>query len=104
MPPTEYTVVGTLSSGQYFGEVGCVMGLRRTASVAAIKFTECMALHKDDLNRIIEAYPGYARDLNQEVAAFHHGVLDGSSAGGSRYDEDSLRSHLQVSVDSQSPI
>jgi CRP-like cAMP-binding protein len=64
--------VRVLTDGEYFGELGCVTGVRRTASVAA---TKCMgsvlSLSKASLEETVAQYSVYAVSIPGELAAYN---------------------------------
>ena len=49
-----------LHEGAGFGEVACLVGLQRTASIRAVTVCELNVLPKDDLDDIFMEFPKYA--------------------------------------------
>lgn len=56
--------VHAFNEGAYFGEVGCIRGAVRTASIKAIMRSELQTLHKSNLLSLIEEYPDTRDELN----------------------------------------
>lgn len=56
--------VHAFNAGSYFGEVGCIRGAVRTASIKAIMRSELQTLHKSSLLSLIEEYPDTRDELN----------------------------------------
>eukprot|EP00892_Ulva_mutabilis_P011508 jgi/Ulvmu1/872/UM100_0025.1 len=77
-----YRIVRTLSSGEYFGELACLTGVRRTASIVAVQYSETMSLSKDALDATVSEFPAYKFAISTEVEGYHALVqeLIGSSA------------------------
>lgn len=59
--------VSTLSPGQYFGEIGLLSHMPRTASVRAKTAVELLALDRQTFQRIVESSSVTARDLAEVV-------------------------------------
>lgn len=60
-------VYGTLSAGQFFGEMALLLNMRRTATVRANEFTVTLLLNKKDLQRTIQRYPDIGARLQREA-------------------------------------
>lgn len=56
--------IGRLDPGQYFGEVSCWTGTRRTASVVAITTSELFSLERVSLLAIAVDWPEITNELN----------------------------------------
>ena len=56
--------VHAFNAGSYFGEVGCIRGAVRTASIKAIMRSELQTLHKSSLLSLIEEYPDTRDELD----------------------------------------
>jgi hypothetical protein len=55
--------VGRLQAGQYFGEVACWTGERRTASVVTITSCELYCLRRDTLLSLVKEWPEISKEL-----------------------------------------
>jgi len=60
--------VGSLSEGEFFGEMGMMTGERRTATVAALSDMVCYRLDKSALQDIISHRPEIAEDISHVLA------------------------------------
>mmetsp|Transcript_17614 Transcript_17614/g.27611 ORF Transcript_17614/g.27611 Transcript_17614/m.27611 type:complete len:612 (-) Transcript_17614:717-2552(-) len=58
-------LAAVLNEGSYFGEIGCIMGGIRRASVKALTLTELQALSRRNLNILLVEYPSVADELKQ---------------------------------------
>ena len=58
-------LAAVFNSGEYFGEIGCIMGGIRRASVKALTVTELQALSRRNLNILLVEYPAVADELKQ---------------------------------------
>lgn len=58
-------LAAVLNEGSYFGEIGCIMGGIRRASVKALTVTELQALSRRNLNILLIEYPAVADELKQ---------------------------------------
>lgn len=56
-----------ISRGHVFGEIGMITGLRRAASVRAVRDTELLVLPADEFDRLAEERPGWLRRVAQIV-------------------------------------
>jgi len=54
----------TIEAGSYFGEIGCIMGGIRRASIKAVTVVELQALSRRNLNILLCEYPEVAEELN----------------------------------------
>ncbi len=61
--------IGSLSPGDFFGEVALFAGGRRTATVQADGPLRCVELPGEELDRILDAEPGMARALLRELSS-----------------------------------
>lgn len=59
--------LATLSSGDYFGEIGLVSHVPRTASVRARTAVELLALDREIFRKMMESSEGTAEDLAEVV-------------------------------------
>ena len=57
------TEVLTIEAGSYFGEVGCILGGIRRASIKALSVVELQALSRRNLNILLNEYPEVAVEL-----------------------------------------
>mmetsp|Transcript_18439 Transcript_18439/g.39934 ORF Transcript_18439/g.39934 Transcript_18439/m.39934 type:complete len:750 (-) Transcript_18439:98-2347(-) len=57
------TEVLTIDAGSYFGEVGCILGGIRRASIKALSVVELQALSRRNLNILLNEYPEVAVEL-----------------------------------------
>lgn len=60
--------VGSLSEGEFFGEMGMMTGERRTATVAALSDMLCYRLDKTALQDIMSRRPEIAEDISHVLA------------------------------------
>ena len=58
-------MVAVIEEGEYFGEVGVLLGGIRRAGVKALMTCEVQALSKRNLNILLEEYPAVADELRQ---------------------------------------
>ena len=58
-------LAAVINEGSYFGEIGCIMGGIRRASVKALTPTELQALSRRNLNILLVEYPEVADELKQ---------------------------------------
>ena len=58
-------LAAVVNEGSYFGEVGCIMGGIRRASVKALTQTELQALSRRNLNMLLAEYPAVAEEMKQ---------------------------------------
>lgn len=66
-----YDVVRALDTGEYFGELACLTGVRRTATVIAVQYSETMSLSKDALDATVSEFPAYKFSMTTEVEGYH---------------------------------
>jgi len=59
---------GTMSAGDYFGEIALLMGSERTATIAARSELRCYVLRPGDFRVIVEGDPTIAWKLMQSMA------------------------------------
>ena len=64
----EGRVFGTLTAGDYFGELSLILGEKRSASVRAVTFSEAFVLGRDDFNEIKQQYPEF-RDVLKKISS-----------------------------------
>ena len=64
----EGRVFGTLTAGDYFGELSLILGEKRSASVRAVTFSEAFVLGRDDFNEIRQQYPEF-RDVLKKISS-----------------------------------
>jgi len=60
---------GTMTAGDYFGEIALLMGSDRTATVTATTDLHCYALTPWDFRALVEANPSIAWKVLQSMAA-----------------------------------
>jgi CRP-like cAMP-binding protein len=60
---------GTLTAGDYFGEIALLMGSDRTATVTATTDLQCFALTPWDFRTLVEGNPVIAWKVLQSMAA-----------------------------------
>lgn len=60
---------GTMTAGDYFGEIALLLGSNRTATVTAITDLRCYALTPWDFRKLVEATPSIAWQVMQSMAA-----------------------------------
>ena len=68
----------TIEAGSYFGEIGCIMGGIRRASIKAVTVVELQALSRRNLNILLNEYPEVAEEL-KGVAKHRAKLAKGSS-------------------------
>jgi CRP-like cAMP-binding protein len=62
-------VVGTLQSGQFFGEMGLLAGEARYATVVAKTDVECYRLDKGSFQRLLNARPEIAEEVSRIIGS-----------------------------------
>ena len=72
----------TIEAGSYFGEIGCIMGGIRRASIKAVTVVELQALSRRNLNILLNEYPEVAEEL-KGVAKHRAKLAKGSSSSSS---------------------
>lgn len=66
--PEEQHVFATISPGSFFGEVGILFNLARSASVrASSQFLDVFKLTKSDLDEVLQSYPDIAVKIRSEA-------------------------------------
>eukprot|EP01062_Namystynia_karyoxenos_P005190 TRINITY_DN11830_c0_g1_i1.p1 TRINITY_DN11830_c0_g1~~TRINITY_DN11830_c0_g1_i1.p1 ORF type:complete len:1369 (+),score=310.88 TRINITY_DN11830_c0_g1_i1:118-4224(+) len=60
--------VGKLTKGQPFGEVALLTQDRRSASIRALTYCDCLRLHKVDFDKVCQANPDFAGAIIEEAA------------------------------------
>lgn len=60
--------VATLHAGDFFGEMGMMMGAKRSATVIATKDTECYRIDKEAFQDIVRRRPEIAEDISHVLA------------------------------------
>jgi CRP-like cAMP-binding protein len=60
---------GTMTAGDYFGEIALLMGSNRTATVTATTDLRCYALTPWDFRALVEGNPSIAWKVIQSMAA-----------------------------------
>jgi voltage-gated potassium channel len=61
-------VYGTMTGGDYFGDLSLLLGEKRTASVRAVTFCEAFTLGREDFNAIKSEYPEF-RDVLKKISS-----------------------------------
>jgi len=70
-------VIGTLSDGEFFGEMALLEGRRRMGGVRALDYCELYELTAESFNRIVEAHPDfkfYMQDVARRRAEASAGI------------------------------
>jgi CRP-like cAMP-binding protein len=57
MASDEPRVLASLGPGDFFGEIAAMKHVTRSASVRAVTKTQCLVIHRMDLDSFIERYP-----------------------------------------------
>ena len=60
-------LLGTLSDGEFFGEISLLLSQPRTASVRAATACNLFVLHKADFDRVLKDHPQFAGSLRETV-------------------------------------
>ncbi len=60
--------VATLATGDFFGEIGLMLGIPRTATVRALEDTECYRLEQDMFRDILHNRPEIAEHISHAMA------------------------------------
>jgi CRP-like cAMP-binding protein/Fe-S-cluster-containing hydrogenase component 2 len=61
-------VFAYLSRGEYFGEIGLLGGIGRTATATALDHVEMVRISKEDFDRMVEQFPRVRRGLEKLAA------------------------------------
>jgi len=61
-------IFGTMTGGDYFGDLSLLLGEKRSASVRAVRFSEAFTLARDDFNQIKNEYPEF-RDVLKRISS-----------------------------------
>ena len=61
-------IFGTMTGGDYFGDLSLLLGEKRSASVRAVRFSEAFALAREDFNAIKSEYPEF-RDVLKKISS-----------------------------------
>ncbi len=64
-----YSEVKKLYEGAYFGEIGCILGGVRKASIMAATLCELRCLSRQDLNQLLGQHPSVGEDLKKVARA-----------------------------------
>jgi CRP-like cAMP-binding protein len=59
------TVISTLKDGDFFGEIGLLMSVPRTATVRAKTLCDMFILHRSDFVHILRDHPQFAETLTR---------------------------------------
>lgn len=65
--------LGTMTGGDYFGDLSLLLGEKRSASVRAVTFSEAFALGREDFNAIKGEYPEF-RDVLKKISSERSGL------------------------------
>lgn len=65
----EPSIIGRMGSGEFFGEIGAMKHVTRSASVVAVEETTCLVIHRLDLDSYIERYPEIANKVEAVLSA-----------------------------------
>lgn len=87
-----------LRRGEFFGEMGMLCGVERSASVRAIEPTRVMRIDRDKLSQLVERHPILQRRL-QATAARRHSANIASALELGRRREVRIRFHHQVTLE-----
>jgi CRP-like cAMP-binding protein len=68
MPDGRRVSVGTIGSGEFFGEYSAMTGQPRPTTVQAATDVRCIAITRDDLQQIFEADPSAMERVSEVVA------------------------------------
>lgn len=63
------TVLAKLGPGDFFGEIAALIHVTRSASVRAVTETQCLVIHRLDLDSYIERYPVIAAKVETAIAS-----------------------------------
>ncbi|KAJ3004048.1 Kinesin-like protein kif27, partial [Thoreauomyces humboldtii] len=63
------TVYSTIGPGSFFGELGVLFDIPRTASVRTTQNSFCMVLSRDDLQEVMTGFPSISQRFEKVVAA-----------------------------------
>ena len=69
MTSAEAAVVGTLGTGDFFGEIAAMKHVTRSASVVALEKTQCLVIRRLDLDSYIERYPAIAAKVDSALTS-----------------------------------
>ena len=58
------SLAGILISGEYFGEMSCLLGTPRAATVVAAEYSEVYTLSKAHLIKVVQQWPSLAEEFN----------------------------------------
>lgn len=67
-------VINTLADGEFFGEIGLLMSIPRTATVKTKTLCDLFVLHRSDFTRILNEHPKFA-DVIIRVARERYKVI-----------------------------
>jgi NTE family protein len=60
-------VIAYLGTGNFFGEMGVLLGEKRSATVRVVIDVSLLVLHKDDLDLLLEQHPAIALTISREL-------------------------------------
>ncbi|KAJ3149246.1 Kinesin-like protein kif27 [Geranomyces variabilis] len=63
------TVYSTIGPGSFFGELGVLFDIPRTASVRTLQNSFCMVLSRNDLQEVLKGFPSISARFEKVVAA-----------------------------------
>ena len=84
------TIHGTLSAGDFFGEIALLSSRPRTAGVRALTYCDLYCLNKDTFDHVLERHPSFAAHIKEiarerwesmEGTGEHPGVLPSGTGG-----------------------
>lgn len=61
-------VVAKLGPGDFFGEIAALMHVTRSASIRTLTETQCLVIHRMDVDSFIERYPVIAGKVDWAIA------------------------------------
>jgi CRP-like cAMP-binding protein len=74
VPDDAGNVIKTLADGEFFGEIGLLMSIPRTATVKTKILCNLFILHRSDFTRILNEHPKFA-DVITRVARERYEVI-----------------------------
>jgi diguanylate cyclase (GGDEF)-like protein len=69
LPDGKELILSEISGGNFFGEMSIIERAPRSATCRTLEKTECLSLHADDFNALIEEYPATASSIMNRMLA-----------------------------------
>jgi CRP-like cAMP-binding protein len=69
MASAEAAIIGRIGPGEFFGEIGAMKHVTRSASVLAVEETSCLVIRRLDLDSYIERYPEIAGKIDSALSS-----------------------------------